>query len=162
MTRKIPTWQRLFQRLVLTRPITAFMVQVLHHVDTFLLRLSDGRLDITRLAGLPVVQLTTIGAKSGLPRRLPLAGYPDGEKIVLIASNYGQAHHPGWYFNLKANPECVLQRNGHTKSYLARETERKEREIYWNLAGSYFTGYEAYRLRAAPRQIPVMLLEPKD
>ena len=88
---KIPAWQRVLQRFLMTRPVTAFVAPILHHVDAFFLRLSGGRLDITRLSGLPVVELTTIGAKSGLPRTLPLAGFPDGDKFVLIASNYGRA-----------------------------------------------------------------------
>ena len=162
MIKKIPTWQRILQRFLMTRPITAFVAPVLHHVDAFFLRLSGGRLDITRLSGLPVVELTASGAKSGLPRTLPLAGFPDGDKFVLIASNYGRARHPDWYHNLKANPECVVKKNGREGTYIARETDGEERESYWNLAISYYGGYEAYKQWASQREIPVMVLEPKE
>jgi deazaflavin-dependent oxidoreductase (nitroreductase family) len=78
----------------------------LHHLDRPVLRLSRGRYSLTRLlAGLPVVTVTTIGAKSGQPRSLPLVALPDGEHVILIASNYGQKHHPAWYYNLRAHPE---------------------------------------------------------
>jgi len=137
------------------------MTRILYRADAFLLRLSGGRLDFTRAAGLPVIELTTTGAKSGLSRTLPLAGYPDGDKFVLIASNFGRAHNPGWYYNLKANPECIVKKAGHTGMYIAREAEGEERERYWGWAVSCYIGYEAYRQRAANRKIPVMILEPK-
>jgi deazaflavin-dependent oxidoreductase (nitroreductase family) len=158
---EIPAWQRALQRFLMTRPVTAFVAPILHHADAFLLRLSGGHLDITRLSGLPVVELTAIGAKSGLLRTLPLAGHPDDDKYVLIASNFGRAHHPAWYHNLKANPECSVRKNGQAGTFIAREAEGEEREQYWQLAVSYYIGYEAYKQRAANRKIPVMVLEPK-
>ena len=125
------------------------------------MRLTGGRLDFTRAAGLPLIELTTTGAKSGMPRTLPLAGYPDGDKFVLIASNFGRTRHPAWYHNLKANPECTVKKNGEVVTYIARETEGEERERYWGLAVSYYEGYEAYKQRASHRMMPVMVLEPK-
>ena len=157
----LPHWQRAFQRFLMSRPATAFVQRILHHVDAILLRISAGRLDVTRLSGLPVVEIITIGAKSGMPRSLPLAGFPDGNNIILIASNFGRAHHPGWYFNLKANPECVLSKGGRRAVFIAREAEAQERERCWDLANSYYVGYAAYQQRAGKRKIPVMVLEPK-
>jgi F420H(2)-dependent quinone reductase len=78
----------------------------------------------------------------------------------LIGSNFGQKNNPGWYYNLKANPECEVQFRGRSEKYLARETVGEEREKYWQLAVSYYRGYEIYKTRAAHRQIPVMILEP--
>jgi deazaflavin-dependent oxidoreductase (nitroreductase family) len=111
--------------------------------------------------GLPAFTLTAIGAKSGLPRRLPIFGIHAGEKIILIGSNFGLAHHPAWVHNLRAHPECNVEWHGRSAKYLARETEGDEREKYWDLAVSYYAGYEAYRLRAGKRRIAVMVLEPK-
>ncbi len=144
----------------MVRPVSAVMARILHHADTFLLRISGGRLDFTRAAGLPVIELTTTGAKSGLPRTHPLAGYPDGDKYVLVASNFGRKRHPAWYHNLKANPECTVKVNRRVTTCIARETEGEEHEQYWQLAVSYYVGYEAYRQRAGNRKIPVMVLEP--
>jgi len=158
---KIPAWQRLFQRFLMTRPVTAIVTPVLHHADSFLLRLTDGRLDFTRAAGLPVIELTTTGAKSKLLRTNPVAGYQDEDKFALIASNFGKPDHPDWYHNLIANPECVVKKRGRARSYIARETNGEEREHYWSLAVSYYAGYKAYRQRASHRKIPVMVLEPK-
>ena len=161
MTQKIPTWQRIFQRFLMMRAVTAIVAPILHHADAFLLKLTGGRLDFTRASGLPVIELTTTGAKSGQLRTLPLAGYPDGDKFVLIASNYGKTRHPAWYHNLRAFPECTVKKDGLEGEYIARETEWDEREEYWNLAISYYDGYRVYKQRASHRKIPVMVLEPK-
>lgn len=157
-----PKHSRLYgvQRFFSWRPVTALLAPILHHVDMFILRLSGGKWDITHLSGLPVIELTTTGAKSGQPRTLPLAGLPDGDRLVLIASNFGREHNPAWYYNLKAYPKCSVKRNGQAGAYIARETEGDERERYWNLAISYYLGFEAYKRRAAHRKIPVMVLDP--
>lgn len=161
-TNKPNTLQRAFHRLFMLRPVTAVMIKILHHADKLLLKLNGGRFTfVSALAGLPTFKITTIGAKSNLPRTLPLAGFVDGEKIALIASNFGQARHPAWYHNLKANPECQVQVNGIDKTFIARETEGQERERYWNIAVSYYAGYAAYQTRAGSRKIPVMVLELK-
>ena len=150
------------QRFFAWRPVTTLLAPILHRVDMFFLRLTGGRWDITRLAGLPVIEVTAIGAKSGQPRTLPLTGLPDGDRIVLIASNFGREHNPGWYYNLKANPECIVKESGQSGTYVAREAEGEERERYYELAISYYLGYKAYKQRATHRKIPVIVLEPKE
>ena len=144
------------------RPVSAVLAVFLHRVDSFLLRLTKGKRTFTRLAGLPIVQVTTKGAKTGQWRTLPLAGMPDGEKLLLIASNFGQKHYPGWYHNLKVYPECEVRFNGKSQTYLARESFGEERDAYFRLAVSYYEGYARYEERAAPRKVPVMVLEPRD
>jgi deazaflavin-dependent oxidoreductase (nitroreductase family) len=137
------------------------MARILHHADALMLHLSGGKLTFAQFSGLPIIELTATGAKSGKQRTLPLAGYPDGERIILIASNFGQKHYPAWYHNLKTNPECAVKKNGRTRVYIAREANEQEYEHYYQLAISYYVGYEAYRQRAKHRKIPVMVLEPK-
>ena len=61
---------------------------------------TDGRVG-ARLAGLPMCLLTTVGRKSGLPRTLPLACFPDGDDLIIVASNNGQEHDPAWWLNLR-------------------------------------------------------------
>ncbi len=131
----------------------------MHHVDRLVLRLSKGRhTAVNLLTGLPVVTLTAIGAKSGRARAVPLIGIPVEDKVVLIASNWGQNHHPSWYYNLKANPEVVLAIKGEESSYLASEVSGDEREQYWQEAVSIYAGYAAYKQRTGGREIPVMVL----
>jgi len=151
---------RIFQQFLAWQPISWLMVRLLHHADTLLLRLSGGRWTFAQLSGLPIIELTTTGAKTGKQRTLPLAGLPEGEKYILIASNFGQEHHPGWYFNLKANPKCIIRKDGQAGTYIAREADEWEHKIYFDMAVSYYIGYTAYKNRAGDRKIPVMVLEP--
>lgn len=153
--------KRKFQKFLAWQPITWFMVHYLHHADAFLLRLSGGKVTFAELSGLPIIELTTIGAKSGQSRTLPITGLPDGEKYALIGSNFGQAHNPAWYYNLKANPECIVKKEGLERTYIAREADDKENEHYYEIAISLYIGYAAYKQRAGDRKIPVMILEPK-
>jgi deazaflavin-dependent oxidoreductase (nitroreductase family) len=155
-------FKRTLHQFLAWGPISKLMARVLHRADALLLRVSGGRLDFTSLSGLPVVELITTGARSGQPRSIPLAGFPVGDTFVLIASNFGGAHHPAWYHNLKATPACALRKNGETRAFVARECEGDERERYFQLAVSYYAGYQAYSQRAGERVIPVMVLEPRQ
>lgn len=151
--------QRGLHPILRTRLSGWFLARTLHHLDRPVLRLSHGRYSLTSaLAGLPVVAVTTIGAKSGRPRSLPLVAIPDGEHVILIASNFGQHHHPAWYYNLRAHPEVQLTYEGKTVTYLARETDGPERERCWQRAVAVYSGYALYKERAGQRQIGVFLL----
>jgi deazaflavin-dependent oxidoreductase (nitroreductase family) len=133
--------------------------RTLHHFDRPVLRLSHGRYSLTSaLAGLPVVTVTTIGAKSGQPRSLPLVAIPDGENVILIASNFGQHRHPAWYYNLCAHPEVQLTYEGKTVTYLARKTDDAERARCWQRAVEVYSGYALYEEHAGQRQIGVFWL----
>lgn len=132
-----------------------------HHLDALAYKLTGGKSSLTEvLGGIAIIQLTTIGAKSRQERTIPIISIYDGKKIALIASNFGRQHNPGWYYNLKANPQCKVNYNGETRSYVARETEGEEREFYWQKGVNLNYGYKRYKRLAAHRQIPIMLLEP--
>ena len=141
-------------------PVSAFLAIGLYRLDTLVLKFSKGKHTIAEIVGLPMVQITTTGAKTGEARTMPLVSLFDGEKIALIGSNFGRQHNPGWYYNLKKNPQCTALVDGCAQNYLAREAQGEERERYWNMAVSVYKGYELYGIRAALRQIPVMILEP--
>ena len=126
-----------------------------------MLRLTKNRHSFAELVGLPIIRLTTIGAKTLQPRTMPLVGIFADEKFILIASSFGRAHNPGWYHNLKAHPECEVSVTGTTRAYIAREAVGEEYAEHWRLVVSYYAGYEKYRERAAPRRIPLVVLEPK-
>jgi len=155
-------YQKFMHRFVMIRSVTAFFAPRAHRVDKALLKLTNGKFSITELMGWPIIEITTVGAKTGQLHTMPLIGIIDNEKIAIIASSFGRAHNPGWYYNLKAHPECEVLFKGKTEKYIARETTGAEYEKYWQLAVSYYAGYEKYKERAAHRHIPVMLLELKN
>jgi deazaflavin-dependent oxidoreductase (nitroreductase family) len=153
--------QKQVHRLLMLKPVSKILSKVLHRSDLVLLRLTGGRHTFAELAGLPVARLTMKGAKTGKMRTLPLVSIPAGDRFVLIATNFGQQHQPAWYYNLKAHPECEVTYQGRSQMFIARETAGEEYKRFWELALTYYAGYEKYRERAAPRWIPVMVLEPK-
>jgi len=155
------TLQKFLHKIAMLRPVTAFAAPRIHRLDRTLLERTNGKFSILGLLGWPIIEITTIGAKTNQPRSLPLVGIFDKEKIALIASSFGREHNPGWYYNLKAHPECDVLFNGKTGKYISRELEGDEYASYWKIAVSYYAGYEKYKERAAHRHIPVMLLEPK-
>ncbi|NNJ10337.1 nitroreductase family deazaflavin-dependent oxidoreductase [Chloroflexales bacterium ZM16-3] len=143
-------------------PIGAWIILYLFTpIDRVLLRLSRGRLSTVAVV-VPSLVLISTGAKSGLPRETPLVYLPDGVRIVLIASNGGQPHHPAWYHNLRANPEARVVVGGRTGSYRAHEAAGVEREELWRRAVALYHGYHTYQGRTGGRTIPVMVLEPVD
>ena len=160
MDRKPNTFQKFIHRFLMLRPVSKFLSVSLHRMDAVVSRLTKGKRTVTEIVGLPVIYLTTIGAKSGEKRTMPLVSLFDGEKIALIGSNFGGKNNPGWYYNLKANPRCTVEVNGRSGEYIAHQADGEEREKYWNMAVSYYAGYEKYKVRAAHRVIPVMVLEP--
>lgn len=154
------TFQRFILRFAVLRPVTAFFSSWIYRVDNAVLALTGGKHTASEIIGWNIIQLTTVGAKTAQPRIIPLVALFDGEKIALIASRFGHEHNPGWYYNLKANPICLVQWKGQSKTFIARETSGDEYERYWRLGVSYYAGYEKYKARAV-RHIPVMVLEPK-
>jgi deazaflavin-dependent oxidoreductase (nitroreductase family) len=154
-------FQRLVVRLAGTRPVLWLLRHTLHLLDALLWRLSGGRLTASQLlAGTPTIFVTTTGARSGLPRTVPLVGTSDGERILLVASNWGGEGNPAWYYNLRANPECQVRLGDQSHTYVARELTGAERERAWQRAVAVYPGYSVYRQLAPRRTIPVFALEP--
>ncbi len=155
-------WQRAIQALMATRLPGWILPRVAHRLDWAVLRLSKGRVTATQmLTGLPVVLLSTIGAKTGKSRRVPLVGIRLGDQWVLIASAFGAAHHPAWYHNLRVHPDVTLEAGDSVRTYSTREVEGEERDACWRVAVGLFAGYQAYQRRAGARRIPVLVLTPK-
>lgn len=161
MTGKPNAIQRLIHQFIMLGPVTAFLATKIHLIDKIVLKLTADKYTLSELAGWNIIQLTTIGAKSNQPRTMPLVGLFDSEKIALIASNFGRKCNPGWYYNLKHIPDCVVLFKGKSGEYVARETEGEERERYFQMAVLQYAGYQKYKERATHRHVPVMLLEPK-
>ena len=159
--KKPNAFQKLIHRILMLRPVTAFVAPRTHRLDQAVLKLTNGKYTVSEILGWHIINVTTIGAKSNQPRTIPLIGIIDNERIAIIASSFGREHNPGWYYNLKAHPECDVLVNGGSGKYMAHEVEGDEYERYWQMALAYYAGYEKYKKRAAHRHIPIMVLEPK-
>ncbi len=85
---------------------------------------------------------------------------PDGDRLVLVASNYGNQQNLAWYYNLKANPPCSTTFRGRRHEMEAYEAEGEERQRLWVLDVSVYPPRNHYAQRAGNRRIPVMVLPP--
>jgi deazaflavin-dependent oxidoreductase (nitroreductase family) len=142
-------------------PISWLCARVLHHLDRLSYRLTRGRHTLSGwLSGLPVVMLRTTGAKTGQQRTSPVLGVPDGDNLVVVASNYGQRHHPAWCHNLRAHPTATVTAGGVSWRVRAHEASGEERERLWRRDLEVYPGRAAYQRRAATRRIPVVVLAP--
>jgi deazaflavin-dependent oxidoreductase (nitroreductase family) len=113
------------------------------------------------LAGRPVVILTSTGARTGSLRKTPLMRIEHDGAYIAVASYGGAPHHPDWYQNLVAEPRVTLQDGPEIKELTARETVGAERERLWRVADAAWPDFPAYRAAASPREIPLLLLEPR-
>jgi deazaflavin-dependent oxidoreductase (nitroreductase family) len=106
--------------------------------------------------------LTTVGARSGGEHITPVMYHRDGERYVVIASKGGAPDHPGWYYNLKANPvaraEVGAETGTETFEVRAREAEGDERDRIYAERVAIAPGFGEYE-RQTSRKIPVMILE---
>lgn len=153
-------WHTLIKKLAATSFGIWLLAGRLHKLDAPILRLSKNRTTLTSLlTGLPTILLTTTGAKSGLPRTLPLVATPDDGNLILIASNFGNTRHPAWYYNLCAYPSAVVTYGEKSWPVTARLLEGEERQRCWDKAAELYPGYRLYKHKAAGRTIPVFLLE---
>ena len=111
-----------------------------------------------RETGLPIIVLTTLGAKSGLLRKTALMRVEHEGSYAVVGSVGGSAKHPQWYFNLLANPLVELQDGSEKHDYVAREVTGDEKRVWWQRSVAAFPTYATYQQKT-DRQIPVFVLE---
>jgi deazaflavin-dependent oxidoreductase (nitroreductase family) len=160
MIKKPNAFQKFLHRFIMLRVVTSFFADKTHIIDGAILKLTKGKHSLSEYLGWNIVQINTVGAKTGKLHQIVLLALIDGDKIGIIASNFGRKPNPGWYYNLVKTPVCDVQLNGLWAKYAAREIQGEEYKKYWNMAVSSYKGYEKYKQRASHRHIPLMLLEP--
>ena len=121
---------------------------------------SGGTKGIT-LRGLPVIVLTTRGARSGKIRKSPLMRVEHEGTYAAVASLGGAAKNPVWYYNVVADPRVELQDGPVRQDMTAREVTGDEKALWWERAVAAYPDYAAYQ-RKTEREIPVFVLEPVD
>lgn len=121
---------------------------------------ASGGTEATTMRGVPVVVLTSRGARSGKLRKTPLMRVEHEGCYAVVASKGGAAQHPLWYHNLRADPRVELQDGPRRQDMTARELAGDERSQWWQRAVQVWPDYESYQ-RLTERQIPVFVLEPQ-
>jgi deazaflavin-dependent oxidoreductase (nitroreductase family) len=112
-----------------------------------------------RLAGRNTLLLTSIGRRTGLPRTTPLLFVREGADYVIIASNGGDEPYPGWWHNLRANPEVEIQVGRRRIACRASEADETERAGLAAKLDAIYGGYETYR-RKTRRELTIFRLRP--
>jgi deazaflavin-dependent oxidoreductase (nitroreductase family) len=108
--------------------------------------------------GTTILLLTTKGRSSGEPRTTPLIHRTDDERWIVVASKGGAPEHPGWYENLLASPQAMIQVKDDQIPVRAGTAEGAERERLWSLMTEVWPAYDEYQQKT-DRQIPVVVLE---
>jgi F420H(2)-dependent quinone reductase len=124
-----------------------------------LYRLTRGRL-MGSVGRAPVLLLTTTGRRSGQARTAPVVYLADGERLIVIGSNAGNANAPAWALNLRAHPDAEVDIRGRQRAVRARVAEGEERGQLWSAMNEQYAGFEDYRQRTS-REIAVFVLDPR-
>ncbi|MFJ6463224.1 nitroreductase family deazaflavin-dependent oxidoreductase [Streptomyces sp. NPDC091387] len=122
---------------------------------------SSGGTEGTTMRDMPVIILTTRGAKSGKIRKTPLMRVEHNGAYAVVASQGGAPKHPVWYHNLKADPRAELQDGPVRQDMKVREVTGDEKALWWERAVEAFPDYADYQ-KKTDRQIPVLVLEPAE
>jgi deazaflavin-dependent oxidoreductase (nitroreductase family) len=148
-------FSRLYAAMSATRPARFVSAKIGWKIDPYLLRATRGRLG-TGLV-LPTAILETLGAKTGSLRRNAVIYFHDRDRVTIVASKAGDAHHPAWYHNLRAHPDVTF---GGIPMQAAIVCDEAERQRLWALADNVFAPFAQYRRDAAKanRTIPIVQL----
>jgi F420H(2)-dependent quinone reductase len=117
-----------------------------------------------KIQGRPLIRLITVGARSGKRRQTVLGRFPDDrrqESVLVVASNAGSARHPGWAYNLVANPSQAKADLGEGEVAVDAELlSSKERASAWDKVVELAPGYGSYTEKT-DREIPIFRLTPR-
>jgi deazaflavin-dependent oxidoreductase (nitroreductase family) len=145
--------------MVLRMP-SDLQLKTMNAIHRGLLKISGGRLG-SSAGGMPVLELTTKGRKSGQPRAVMLTSpVQEGDTYVVVASRGGDDQHPAWFLNLRDDPDVEVALAGKPKRAMrARVATPAERAELWPRVTATYKGYANYQTKT-DREIPLVMLEP--
>lgn len=137
-----------------------FALKAMNATHRIMLKLTGNRIGAS-FGGMPSLELTTIGRKSGQPRSVMLTSpLQEGDTYVVVASRGGDDIHPAWLLNLRDNPDVEVRVIGGPKRPMhARIATPEERARMWPIIAGKYRNYAGYQKRT-DREIPLVLLEP--
>ena len=136
------------------------LIRVMSLVNTWIFRLTGGRLGARWMYGAPVLLLTTIGRKSGEKRTTPLLYLEDGQRVLVVGSQGGMSKDPLWVKNIEANADVEIEIGTAKRAMRARRGTPEEKESYWPALCKMYPDYADYQARTV-RDIPVLILDPR-
>jgi deazaflavin-dependent oxidoreductase (nitroreductase family) len=146
--------------LASTRAGAWLFSKLLRHADDLVGRLSKGRTSAPEmLAGLPVLDITTTGRRTGAPRRTHLIAVPYADTLALLGTNFGQRSTPAWVLNLEADPRVRVTHRATTIHAVARAADDHERAAVLAGSAAVYGGYLKYQERISARRLRIFVLE---
>jgi deazaflavin-dependent oxidoreductase (nitroreductase family) len=140
----------------IARPI----IRVMSALNTWIYRLSGGRVGAKWMYGAPILLLTTTGRKSGEKRTAPLLFLEDGQRVVIVGSQGGMSKDPQWVKNIDADPDVEIEIGSRKRAMSARRGTSEEKSRYWPALCEMYPDYADYQARTV-RDIPVLILDPR-
>lgn len=129
-------------------------------LDPWIYRRTKGRWVLAGRPTVPQVTLTTTGRKSGKRRAVQLAALDEDDgSFVVVASNFGQEHHPGWMYNLEADPQAWVLANGVEAEVKASSLNGEQKEAIWPRLHQIVPQFRTYLTRT-DRDIRIFRLTP--
>lgn len=139
-------------------PMSPALIKFTSATHLFWYRLTGGLIG-GKFGNVDILLLTTTGRKSGRRRTTPLLYMKDGDNMIVVASNGGNANHPGWYHNVRANPDIEVELGRDKRSIRAEIAGPEERARLWPKLVEIYKQYEGYQ-RDTEREIPLVVLKP--
>lgn len=127
------------------------------HLDPWIYRRTGGRFTSTGRPTIPQITLTTTGRRSGQLRSVQLAALHDGDDLIVVASNFGQAHHPAWMHNLLAEPNASVRDGADVHDVVAEPLTAAEKEAIWPRLHAIVPQFSTY-LERTDRDIQIFRL----
>ena len=115
--------------------------------------------NMATLNGMPILLLNTVGRKSKKQRTTPVMYIRDGENYVITASNSGNEHAPGWFYNLQASPLVTIEVPGNQLQVISSLISPEDKHRFWAQLIDRAPFFESYRKKTT-REIPMLLLQP--
>jgi deazaflavin-dependent oxidoreductase (nitroreductase family) len=136
------------------------ILKTMNNAHRLLVKITGGRVGYDAM-GMPVLELTTTGRRSGQPRSVMLtAPLTENGNLVIVASRGGDDTHPAWFLNLRSDPKVeVSVKGGPKEPRIARIATAEERARMWPQIAEKFPNYAGYQ-RKTEREIPLVVLDP--
>lgn len=151
----------------LPRPFTATeeriarpVMRVMSAFNTWIYRVSGGRVGGRWMYGAPILLLTTAGRKSGQKRTAPLLYLADADRVVIVGSQGGMSQDPQWVRNIEADPDVEIEIGARKRAMKARRGNAEEKAHYWPALCKMYPDYADYQARTL-RDIPILILDPR-
>lgn len=149
----------------LDSPVVPKILKVMSRLNVWVYRKTGGRIGAKWRIGagfrkpVPVLLLDHVGRKSGRRFTTPLLYLPDGERVIVVASQGGLPKNPLWYLNLRANPDVTVQTGKVVRPMRARTANPDERALLWPRLVDLYADFASYQ-SWTEREIPVVILDP--